>query len=118
MNLEQRITGFASANKQKFKSRNEAYNAFLASHGMQDSPEARLSYKQFVETAKTSGSLDKMLIEKKAPLPKVDEVHLNAAGDKKKFTISTKAIVGIVLVVGVVSTLIYIGTRKTKTTGS
>ena len=97
MNSNLRIEGFANANAKKFTSPNQAYKAYLAQTGKQDSLEAQMSYKTFLEAAENGGHLDKMLNrpEKPAQQPKVEEPAINASGDSKKsFTISTKAIAG------------------------
>lgn len=118
MNSDARIEGFANANGKKFTSPNQAYKAYLAQTGKQDGPEAQMSYKTFLETAENGGHLDKMLSRPEKPIlkPAVEEVSFNAEGPaKKSFTISTNAIIGVALAIGVIGTLIYLGTRKKQT---
>jgi hypothetical protein len=112
MDLENRISGFANANGEKFESANSAYKSFINASGDEETPEAKPDFKKFLETAKQTGVLDKML--KKTGVKKEDKEEVDPAPEKKKFTLTTTHIVGIVIGVAVIGTVIYFATRKKK----
>lgn len=113
MDLENRISGFANANGEKFESANSAYKSFINASGDEQTPEAKPDFKTFMDTAKQSGVLDKML--KKTGVKK-EVKEEEPAPEKKKFSLTTTHIVGIVLGVAVIVTVIYFATRKKKQT--
>ncbi len=118
MELKSRIEGFAQANGNKFETANSAYKSYLNAGGEEDTPEAKPDFKTFLETAKQSGVLDKMLkaggAEIKKKLGKEDEEP--ATTEKKGFKLSTPMIIGIVIGVAAIGTVIYFATKKKKVT--
>lgn len=112
MELQKRLEGFASANGEKFESANSAYKSYINATGDEQTPEAKPDFKKFLETAKQTGALDKML--KKTGVTREDEKLTEP--EKKKFALTTTHIVGIVLGVAAVGTIIYFVTRKKKVT--
>lgn len=114
MNLESRISGFASANNKKFESANSAYKHFLNAIG-DESPEAKPDFKEFLETAKKTGDLDNMLkVEGVKEKPIVQDTAAQTTEQKKNFKNPAKTIGLIVLGVAIVGTVIYFATRPKK----
>lgn len=111
MDLENRIAGFATQNTEKFESANSAYKSFINAIGDDENEPEKPDFKKFLETAKQTGVLDTML--KKTGIKK-DTPEEDPMPEKKKFTLNTTQIVGIVLGVAVIGTVIYLATRKKK----
>lgn len=117
MSLEKRISGFAQANGKKFESANSAYKSYLNAAGGEETPDAKPDFKAFLDAAKKTGVLDEMLKEGKDQIKKKtgagdDKVDETPLPEKKKFTLSTTQIVGIVVGVAALGTIIYFATRK------
>ncbi len=91
----------------------------LVANGDEETPEAKPDFKTFLETAKSTGVLDKMLKEGgdtiKSKVNKTGKEE-SPVPEKKKFTLTTTHIVGIVLGVALIGGVIYLATRKKKLT--
>ncbi len=114
MDLKNRISGFANANKKKFDSANSAYKHYMNAAGDEEDPEAKPDFKTFLDAAKSSGVLDTLLKDGVSKLKKEAKIEDEPVPEKKKFTLSTGAIIGIVLGVAAIGTVIYFVRKKNK----
>ncbi len=108
MDREARLAGFANNSPRRYNSANQAYKGYMNANG-DDKPD----FKEWLEMAKKSGYLDKLLSEagKKAAAdktPAVPEPLPPVADEPKKFKISKKQIMWIVGSTLVVSAGIFL----------
>jgi hypothetical protein len=108
MDLQNRLSGFASENENKFESANSAYKSFINATG--DEQSDKPDFKKFLETAKQTGLLDTLL---KKPDSQKDQKSTEQLPEKKKFPTTTQ-VVGIIVGIVVIGTVIYFVTRKKK----
>ncbi len=120
----ERITGFADANGGSFESANQAYKAYLRATGNEGSAEDKAKFKRWLEEAKKTGKLEKMLKTGAVTAGSAIGASKNAQNankeaeakpaQKSKMKITPMAIGGIVLGVVIIGGLIYYGVKAAK----